>query len=167
MSVVAFLDRATTFRARASIGNRIGSGGGSGGGESGGADGSADAKERQQQQQQSAALVGSSPWVLERFYSVATGLGLSTELMKTSLMADLSGGELARAMLACGIALAPDVLLLDEPTGALDAASTELAEQQIKQASSRDRMIIVLVSHSPEQVGRLADTVLTISRGLN
>jgi ABC-type sulfate/molybdate transport systems ATPase subunit len=66
-------------------------------------------------------------------------------------------------MLACGIALAPDVLLLDEPTGALDAHSTELAELQIKEAATRYGIIMIVVSHSPEQIARLADTVLTIS----
>lgn len=78
-------------------------------------------------------------------------------------MSDLSGGELSSAVLACGIALAPDVLLLDEPTSALDHQATAAAEQQLKHAAAQLKMIVIVVSHSPEQIARIADTVLTIT----
>ena len=103
---------------------------------------------------------------VQRFLCIAEALGLEDRLVSQSLMSDLSGGELSRAVLACGIALAPDVLLLDEPTSALDHKATAAAEQQLKHAADQLGMIVVVVSHSPEQIARIADTVLAITMTL-
>ena len=58
----------------------------------------------------------------------------------------------------------PSVLLLDEPTGALDAKATALAEGLIKHHLKAGHAVI-LVSHDPKQVKRLADRKLTLSDG--
>jgi len=70
----------------------------------------------------------------------------------------LSGGEKARCALAVAVAAQPKVLLLDEPTAALDPASTLLVEQSLRSSG----LTCVIVSHNPEQVSRLATSHLEL-----
>ncbi len=70
---------------------------------------------------------------------------------------DLSGGQQQRLCLARALALAPDVLLLDEPTSHLDPLSAERVEATIRQL--RTRLDVVLVTHDLGLARRLADDV--------
>lgn len=90
-------------------------------------------------------------------------LGLKAEQLDQSIT-QLSTGERQRMALARAIFDAPPVLLLDEPTGALDAKATTQAERVIKQLLKKGHTVI-LVSHDPAQVARLADRKLTIRGG--
>jgi tungstate transport system ATP-binding protein len=76
----------------------------------------------------------------------------------------LSGGEQQRLALARALSLAPDVLLLDEPTANLDPAST-LAIEQLIQTAHDGGAKIVLVTHDLGQARRLADEVIFLHRG--
>jgi len=66
----------------------------------------------------------------------------------------LSTGERQRLALIRALALASPVLLLDEPTGALDAEATERVEAVIRERLA-EGTAIVMVTHSPEQAARL------------
>ena len=90
-------------------------------------------------------------------------LGLKAAQLDQGI-AQLSTGERQRMALARAIFDAPSVLLLDEPTGALDAKATAQAERVIKRQLKKGRAVI-LVSHDPNQVKRLADRKLTIRGG--
>ena len=79
-------------------------------------------------------------------------------------VARLSTGERQRLALLRGLAGAPRVLLLDEPTAALDPAATEAVET-ILRARLAGGMALILVSHSAEQVARLADTTYPVAGG--
>ncbi|HEY7598909.1 MAG TPA: ATP-binding cassette domain-containing protein, partial [Candidatus Limnocylindrales bacterium] len=70
-------------------------------------------------------------------------------------IAELSTGERQRFGLIRALADDPQVLLLDEPTAALDAAATALAEELIKFQLLAGRAVI-LVSHDAAQIERLA-----------
>ncbi len=70
----------------------------------------------------------------------------------------LSGGQAQRVSIARALANDPEVLLLDEPTSALDPAATRTVEQTLMRLRDELGMTIVLVSHSMEQVLRIADT---------
>ncbi len=76
----------------------------------------------------------------------------------------LSGGEQQRLALARALALAPRVLLLDEPTASLDPASTRLIERHVLEAA-RNGIKIVFVTHDIGQARRLADEVIFLHRG--
>lgn len=74
----------------------------------------------------------------------------------------LSVGEQQRVMLARALALEPEVLLLDEPTAALDDA----AKAEVEDALTRLRGVsLVLVTHERAQADRLADRVLHLEAG--
>ena len=79
-------------------------------------------------------------------------------------MARLSTGERQRLALLRGLAGAPRVLLLDEPTAALDPAATEAVETILRTRLDAG-IILLLVSHSADQVARLADATYPIAHG--
>lgn len=94
---------------------------------------------------------------------MAKALGLDEDILDRPL-ARLSTGERQRLALARALEDSPDVLLLDEPTGALDAKATARAEKLLK-AQLKAGRIVLLVSHDPEQINRLAHRKLTIRGG--
>jgi len=80
---------------------------------------------------------------------------------------DLSGGEAQLVALLRAIQLDPHVLLLDEPTAALDQAATGAVEQLVEMwyAERPDERATVWVSHDREQAGRVARRALHIHDG--
>ncbi|MEL7049940.1 MAG: ATP-binding cassette domain-containing protein [Pseudomonadota bacterium] len=88
-------------------------------------------------------------------------LGLSTELLDRNLDV-VSTGERHRLALAIALSDDPDVVLLDEPTGNLDAANTALIEEQIRYLQLSNRSVL-LVSHDQDQIERLADNRLQLA----
>ncbi|MGI9462434.1 MAG: ABC transporter ATP-binding protein [Aestuariivirgaceae bacterium] len=90
-------------------------------------------------------------------------LGLPQEALDWQV-ARLSTGERHRLALARTLALKPDILLLDEPTAALDKDATAKAEEIIR-TQMEHGVSIVLVTHEAGQVRRMADAVLTIKDG--
>jgi putative ABC transport system ATP-binding protein len=72
----------------------------------------------------------------------------------------LSVGEQQRVMLARALALDPEVLLLDEPTAALD----ERAKAGVEQTLGGLPCSTVLVTHERGQAGRLAERVVELGR---
>ena len=80
---------------------------------------------------------------------------------------DLSGGEAQIVALLRAIQLQPTLLLLDEPTAALDDESTQMIEQLVSgwfEESSSERAF-VWVSHDKQQVARVAGRVVVMSDG--
>jgi phosphate transport system ATP-binding protein len=67
----------------------------------------------------------------------------------------LSGGQQQRLCIARSLAIAPDVLLMDEPCSALDPTSTNKIEETIAELS--DQVTIVIVTHNMQQAHRVSD----------
>jgi phosphate transport system ATP-binding protein len=67
----------------------------------------------------------------------------------------LSGGQQQRLCIARSLALAPEVLLMDEPCSALDPGSTRRIEETIRELSQD--MTIVIVTHNMQQAQRVSD----------
>jgi phosphate transport system ATP-binding protein len=67
----------------------------------------------------------------------------------------LSGGQQQRLCVARGIAVEPDVLLLDEPASALDPVSTAKLETALVELS--ESFSIVIVTHNLQQAARISD----------
>jgi phosphate transport system ATP-binding protein len=75
----------------------------------------------------------------------------------------LSGGQKQRLCLARSLALAPDVILLDNPTSGLDPISTDIVEESIR--AMKSEYVIVLVPHSIQQAARMADRAVFLLGG--
>lgn len=96
-----------------------------------------------------------------RVEKMTIDLGLDPEVLDRPI-AQLSTGERLRLALVRALADQPRVILLDEPTGALDKASAALAEELIRYQILAGRTI-VLVSHDQGQIDRLADLRLQLA----
>ena len=95
-----------------------------------------------------------------RFERLAASLGIAHEALDRPI-AQLSTGERLRLGLARALADEPRVVLLDEPTGALDPAASALVEELIRFLVLAGRSV-VLVSHDGAQVRRLAHKQLQL-----
>lgn len=77
---------------------------------------------------------------------------------------DLSGGEKRRAAIAGVIAMDPDVLVLDEPTAGLDPMGREILLTQIVNYHRQRGNTVLLVSHTMEDIARVADKIIVMNR---
>lgn len=91
-------------------------------------------------------------------------LGLAASVLDTDIDR-LSTGERQRLALVRSLARRPRVLLLDEPTAALDPAATGRAEALLRDCLA-DGMAVLLVTHAVEQARRLAHRVFRLERGM-
>lgn len=88
-------------------------------------------------------------------------VGLSEHLHKKPNQ--LSGGQTQRVAIARALANDPEILLCDEPTGALDSATSIQVMDLIKEVS-KDRLVI-MVTHNPELAERYADRIVRFEDG--
>lgn len=102
--------------------------------------------------------------IAARVKEAAAAVGLSDTLLQKSPF-DLSGGEKRRAAIAGVLAMRPRVLVLDEPTAGLDPVGREQMLRQIEQYRVTHDATVLLISHSMEDVARLADRVLVLKDG--
>ena len=89
--------------------------------------------------------------------------GLKDELLEKSPF-DLSGGEKRRAAIAGVIAMNPEVLVLDEPTAGLDPMGKDVLLSQIVQYHKERKNTVILVSHSMEDIARVADKIIVMNK---
>lgn len=76
----------------------------------------------------------------------------------------LSGGEMQRVAIARAIAKTPNLLLCDEPTGALDVATGNKIFELLKKLSKNENTAVVVVTHNPE-VAEIADHIIRLRDG--
>lgn len=75
----------------------------------------------------------------------------------------LSGGQMQRAAIARALANDPDIILADEPTGALDSATSRQIMELIKEIAA-DKLVI-MVTHNPEIAEEYADRIVKFQDG--
>lgn len=94
----------------------------------------------------------------DRILSALEIVGMDESLAERSIY-DLSGGQKRRVALAGIIVMCPDYLVLDEPAAGLDPAGRDEILGYIKRLQQERGTTIVLVSHSMEDIARLADYI--------
>lgn len=77
----------------------------------------------------------------------------------------LSSGESQRLGLARALAIAPEILFLDEPTASVDEENTAIIEAIINDLKKSGRTTVIMTTHDKDQAERLADTLLFMSGG--
>ena len=89
-------------------------------------------------------------------------VGLGNQLHKRP--SEMSGGQMQRVAIARALVNNPDILLADEPTGALDS-ETSLQVMELLKEVARDRLV-VMVTHNPELAERYATRIVTLKDGV-
>lgn len=79
----------------------------------------------------------------------------------------LSGGQRQRVALARALMARPQLLLLDEPLGALDALTRRKMQQLIMRICHEQHLMAVLVTHDVDEAARMADRVIVMRDGTN
>ncbi|MEH2472544.1 NitT/TauT family transport system ATP-binding protein [Nitrobacteraceae bacterium AZCC 2161] len=83
---------------------------------------------------------------------------------ESSYPRELSGGMKQRVALARTFAYEPDILLLDEPFGALDAQTREVMQDELLRLWRNNRKTVVMVTHDVDEAVYLSDRVCVMSK---
>jgi ABC-type proline/glycine betaine transport system ATPase subunit len=78
---------------------------------------------------------------------------------------ELSGGQRQRVGVARALAADPDILLMDEPFGALDPGTRESIQDEFLRLHARLRKAVVLVTHDITEAGKLAEAIVLMDGG--
>lgn len=89
-------------------------------------------------------------------------VGLGSQLKKRP--GEMSGGQMQRVAIARAIVNDPDIILADEPTGALDT-ETSIQVMEILKEISRDRLVI-MVTHNPDLAEKYSTRIIRVLDGL-
>ncbi len=100
----------------------------------------------------------------ERVREAAHFVGVTDEQFEKSPL-ELSGGQKRRVAIAGVIAMRPGVLILDEPTAGLDPAGCEQILRNICDYRTQTGSTVIIVSHSMDDVARLADRLVVFNHG--
>lgn len=101
----------------------------------------------------------------ERAKKAMETVGLDYETYKNKSPFDLSGGQKRRVAIAGVVAMEPKVLILDEPTAGLDPKGRDEILYQISTLHKTYGMTVILVSHSMEDVAKVANRILVMDEG--
>ena len=98
----------------------------------------------------------------EKAVEILTKLGLKEQIKKKPTQ--LSGGQKQRVAIARALINDPDIILADEPTGALDSQTTTQILNLLKEIADDEGKLVIMVTHS-EKVASVSSRVVEISDG--
>lgn len=100
----------------------------------------------------------------ERVKEAMSYVGLDESFCELSPF-ELSGGQKRRVAIAGVLAMRPSTLILDEPAAGLDPAGREEILTQVRALYLQSKMTVILVSHSMEDVARIAGRIIVMNQG--
>lgn len=103
--------------------------------------------------------------VQERVKASMESVGLDYKTYKDKSPFELSGGLKRRVAIAGVLAMEPKVLILDEPTAGLDPRGRDEILSEIKSIHENRKITVILVSHSMEDVAKIAERIIVFDRG--
>ena len=95
---------------------------------------------------------------------VAEMVGLSKKTLDKSPF-EISGGQKRRVAIAGVLAMNPKTLILDEPTAGLDPVGRDEILSQIKKIHEQNGTTVILVTHSMEDIAKIADSIVVMHDG--
>ena len=104
-------------------------------------------------------------WIRERTLELFKLVRLDPQRVYEAYPHELSGGMRQRALLALGVMLNPQVVILDEPTTALDILTQRAIIDVLKEMQTRLNFSIIFISHDLALAAEMADTVATMYAG--
>lgn len=100
-----------------------------------------------------------------RVKSAMEVVGLDYEQYKDRSPFELSGGQKRRVAIAGVLAMKPEVLILDEPTAGLDPKGRDEILGQIKSLHANEKITVIIVSHSMEDMAKIANRLIVMNKG--
>ena len=92
-------------------------------------------------------------------------VGISFEEYGQRSPFELSGGQMRRVAIAGVLAMRPRVLVLDEPTAGLDPAGRDSILSMVRQLHAAGNLTVIMVTHSMDDIARLATRLVVLSKG--
>lgn len=102
--------------------------------------------------------------IKDRVMEAARLVNLDEAILEKSPF-DLSGGQKRRAAIAGVLSMHPKILILDEPTAGLDPRGRDSLLRLLTSLHERLNMTIIFVSHSMEDVARVAKNIIVMNKG--
>ena len=103
--------------------------------------------------------------IRKRVKTSMEAVGLDYDVFKDKSPFELSGGQKRRVAIAGGIAMNPEVLILDEPTAGLDPKGRDEIFELIKMLHDEKNMTIILSSHSMDDMAKLVKNIIVMNAG--
>ncbi|WFO75154.1 ABC transporter ATP-binding protein [Desulfurococcaceae archaeon MEX13E-LK6-19] len=104
-------------------------------------------------------------WVIDRASKLLELLRLDPERVLESYPHELSGGMKQRVLIALAMLLEPEVLILDEPTTALDVLTQRFILDLLKELHEKTRITMIFITHDIAVIADLADRVAIMYAG--
>jgi len=101
----------------------------------------------------------------ERVHYAMTNVHLDYDKYGQRSPFELSGGQMRRVAIAGVLAMKPSVLILDEPTAGLDPRGRDRILSMLEDLHSREKVTIIMVSHSMDDMARLATRLIVMANG--
>lgn len=89
---------------------------------------------------------------------------MGLEQFRTSYPHELSGGMQQRVAIARALVVRPEILLMDEPFGALDAQTRTVMQEEVSRLHQRQSYTVLFITHGVEEAVYLADRVVVMSK---
>lgn len=103
--------------------------------------------------------------VRERARELLTLVGLEPQTFMGRFPRELSGGQRQRVGVARALAAEPELLLMDEPFGALDPLTRDSLQREFKELASRLKKTVIFVTHDVREALRLGTRIGLMERG--
>lgn len=103
--------------------------------------------------------------IKNRVKEAMLSMGLDYEEKKNKSPFEISGGQKRRVAIAGVLAMKPEILILDEPTAGLDPRGRDELFSKIKNIYEKEKITVVLISHSMEDIAKIADRIIVMNDG--
>lgn len=103
--------------------------------------------------------------IQERVDELLELVGMDSDLYRNRYPRELSGGQQQRIGVLRALAAEPEIILMDEPFGALDPITRETLQDELKTLQAKLRKTIVFVTHDIDEALKLADRIVLMKDG--